>query len=239
LTPKRDRRMSWLVILSFILSFTPIVSGVLAVKEIVPYLTSLLLVFFATGVGIASGVLSLNRINKSQGRVYGSILAKLSIAIGFILWLLWMINIPGWVRFNQRAKEVTVKTIAHALQASIEDYKNKHHGERPQNVVYVESSLPRFVNRTKDPWYINDQMKFVKNMQNPLDPKQTYTVSGGGLVDGEPHQNGQIGYIAPSNPSEPYRIIAGYTDDGKTLPLLTLVEERPKAESDSGVTKRP
>jgi len=142
---------------------------------------------------------------------------------------------------RRRAKEYAVKMVAHALQMSIEEYKVKHSGELPKSARDVEASLPGFIEeRTENiSWGIKSEAEYLKNMENPLYSKQTYTISGGGLVDGEPHQTGQVGYIAPSNPSEPFRIIAAYTYNGKLSSLITLVGELPKAESDSGVTKRP
>lgn len=172
---------------------------------------------------------------------------KRNAAVTFIVLFLIVILIscylgtclPGTLRMMERAKNAEVKMVAHAIQLSIEDYKNKHYCERPISVEVIELLLPAYAMKTEYVKMIDNPSEYVKNMKNPFNSKETYTKTGGGLVDGEPVQNGQVGYIAPATSSEPYRIIACGADHGKPVIILELIEELSKAKPDSGVTKGP
>jgi hypothetical protein len=242
-TPECKLRMNWLAVLSFIFSFSPLVSVVLAIQEVISTIPIFLLAFGGFIVSMALRFLTPKRINKSYGKVWGLDFDVISIVTAVSLVILWAMYIPGALRMKQREKESAVKRVAYALQMCIEDYKIKHFGELPKSVREVGASLPGFiVEQTHNtPWGIKSEAAYLKKLENPLNSKQTYTTSGGGLVDGEPNQNGQIGYIAPKNDSVPYKIITYSTDYstiadyGKHYVLLELVEERP----DSSETKHP
>jgi len=216
-TPESRLRISWLAILSFIFSLAPLVSGVFAIRGEISTILIFLLAFGGFGVSMALKFLTPKSYVKVRGFDVFSIVTAVS------LMLLWMMCVPGAVRMKQREKESTVKQFAHTFQLSIEDYIEKHYGERPKSVRDVEFSPP----------------VFAKNVGNPFNPKQTYTALGGGFVDGEPKENGQVGYIAPGTASEPYRIVAFGADHGKPVIILELIEELSKVKPDSGVTKGP
>jgi len=73
-------------------------------------------------------------------------------------------------------------------------------------------------------------------MKNPFNPQQTYTVSGGGLVDGVPTNIGQVVYIAPRTISDPYIIIIYPKRENDSL---RLVEKVVIPKADSGGAQRP
>lgn len=177
-------------------------------------------------LGIIIGIVAILLIIRSKGTLRGKGFATFTCVGGSLLIFFFALAFPGYKRMQLRAKEAIVKTVARSLKASIEDYKAKHNGERPRSVRDVEVCLPDFV--TKDVYFkenIKNPKKFVKDMRNPFNPHQKYTLSGGGLLDGSPCHNGEIGYIVPDNVEEPYRITTIMTDRGVQYTPIELIEE--------------
>lgn len=198
-TPVHKPRISWLAILSFILSLTPFVSASFAMGGVISIPWSFYLAAFGVAVGIMSGIIFLVRLDESRKKTSGKDLAIASIPIGFILLLVWMLIVPSSIRIQGRSKEAEVKWIAHDVQDCVEDFKSRHGGECPFSVRDMEDLL---------------STEYVKGKRNPFNSKQTYTIKSGGIVDGDPVQSGVIGYITPQDSSEPYRIVIYTTFPG-------------------------
>ena len=188
-------KVSKLAILSFILSFIPLVGL----------------------IGVIIAIISESRINKSRGTLGGQGFVIAAFIIGLVNFFL-PLSIPSMIRYPNIAKMADAKSGARTIQLAVEDYKASHHGRRPANIRDIENLLP----------------EHFKKQKNPFDFNQSYTVSGGGLVDGEPTRWGEIGYIAPKDSTKPYQIITFRTGD-----TLRLTEELATVKVDSSGMKSP
>jgi hypothetical protein len=103
-------------------------------------------------------------------------------------------------------KESEVKAVAHSVQLAVEDFKMNpgKEGIKPVKVRDLLALLP----------------KAIIEKPNPFNPKQTYSSTGGGLVDGHPKEPGQVGYIYTGQ-DKPY-LIQALGDSGRVI--LTLGE---------------
>jgi len=181
-----------------------IASMVLSIASVVPcigLLTCLL--------GLILGGLEMKAIKEGRSSPKGRGFALAGLIIGIVgLFIQFLyIAIPNYVHFGERGvKESIVKSVAHDLQLAVEDYKVQpgNAGLKPALVSEIDSFLPTQ----------------YRNKRNPLTKKQTYSLSGGGLVDGYPTQPGQVGYVF-TDQRVPYKIIA-LGKDGE--PILTLEE---------------
>jgi hypothetical protein len=168
----------------------------------------------------ASGMLKQNKATRT-----GFNIARAGIAINLFflcsLFVLFFIaKIYDSFAIRNLGWDSDVKGVAHIFQTALEDYKGTHNGERPASIRAVEYLIP----------------VYVKNMKNPFNHRQTYTVSGGGLMDGEPTNIGQVGYIAPRTISDPYVIVIHPKRDNDSL---RLVEKVVIPKADSGGAQRP
>ena len=140
----------------------------------------------------------------------GFTLIELMIA-SVILAVLAAVAIPNYIRAEKRARESEVKSVEHALQVAVEDYKVAPGWEllKPSTaaelVVVVASFLPNT----------------IQNKRNPFNQTQTYGTVGSGLVFGLPGSVGQVGYQYSSQ-TVSYTILAGGGDAG--IIILTLGE---------------
>ena len=206
--PVSKPKTSGMAIWSLILSFIPI----------------------ACLVGIILGIVSAVKIGKRKQELKGQGLAIGGIVIGalnaltscFILPIFLVsgsmlaIAIPNFISYQYKAGNATVRTTARSVEIAVEMYKTEHNGERPMSVRDVEGFLPEETRKVKNPFYKG----------------QVYSLSGGGLVDGEPIHPGQIGYIAPKSPYEPYEIVAKLkTEDFR---LNEQISEPPPPEEPQG-----
>ncbi len=141
---------------------------------------------------------------------YGFTLIELMMAV-VVLAVLVAIAIPQFIPLQKRARESEVKSVAHAVQMAVEDYKVTpgQEGLKPATAselnLVATSYLPIVV-----------QIK-----RNPFNQTQTYGWAGGGLVFGPPANIGQVGYQY-SYQAMPYTISAEGGDNG--IVVLTLVE---------------
>ncbi len=138
----------------------------------------------------------------------GFTLIELLIA-SVILAVLAAIAIPNFLYSEKRAKESEVKTVAHALQMAVEDYKAVPTwlGNKPS----VASEL------------VNVQVSLLPNnvqsKRNPFNQAEIYGISG--IVFGVSSAIGKVGYQFASQ-TIPYTISCWGGDAGITI--LTLVE---------------
>jgi len=181
-----------------------IASTILGIASIVPcigFITCLLAMIFG---GLEMKAIKEGR-SSPKGR--GFALAGLITGIVGLVVQFMIIAVPNYLNLSKRGvSDNEVKYVAHALQLAVEDYKVRS-GEaetKPASVSEIVSFLPA-----------SDREK-----RNPFTKNQTYSPSGGGLVDGYPAQPGQVGYVF-TDQREPYKIIA-LGKDGK--PILTLEE---------------
>jgi competence protein ComGC len=148
-------------------------------------------------VGLVLGIISAIKIGKRKEELKGRGLAIGGIVIGafstfascFILPMIAAIAIPNFISYSTKAKDAQVKGIARSVLIAVEEYRVEKNGW-PMSVRDIESLLPVETRQRK----------------NPYDAKETYSVAGGALVDGEPIRKGQIGYIRP-NADMPYEVV--------------------------------
>jgi len=147
-------------------------------------------------------------------------IATLIVIFCSVILLLCLIGmcVPGFESMQRRSMRQDVLTVMHTVRDSVEYFRNTHHGRRPEHIGEVESLIP----------------EFVRKKQNPYNPKQSYSVAGGGLVDGEPTRDGEVGYIVPKDSTKPYQIVSFRKDD-----TLRLTEEMATAKVNSSGTKSP
>lgn len=200
--PVSKPKTSGMAIWSLILSFIPIVCL----------------------AGLILGIVSAIKIGKRKEELKGQGLAIGGIVIGalstlascFILPIIAAIAIPNFISYQSKAGNAVIRTTALSVETAVEMYKTEHNGERPMSVRDVEGFLPEETRKLKNPFYKG----------------QVYSLSGGGLVDGEPIHPGQIGYIAPKSPYEPYEIVAKLkTEDFR---LNEQISEPPPPEEPQG-----
>ena len=138
----------------------------------------------------------------------GFTLIELMVAV-VVLAVLVAIAIPQFIPLQKRARESEVKSVAHAVQMAVEDYKVTpgQEGLKPsmagELTVVATSYLPYIV-----------QIK-----RNPFNQTQTYGTSG--LVFGAPGAIGAVGYQFTSQVMA-YTVTCWGGDAGVTI--LTLVE---------------
>lgn len=138
----------------------------------------------------------------------GFTLIELMVTV-VVLAVLVAIAIPQFIPLQKRARESEVKSVTHAVQMAVEDYKVTpgQEGMKPATsmelTVVAQSYLPIT----------------VQTRSNPFNPSQTY--GGGGLVFGAPANIGQVGYQFTSQVMV-YTITCWGGDAGITI--LTLVE---------------
>jgi hypothetical protein len=168
------------------------------------------IVGFITGsLGVIFGGLELKAIKKGRSSSKGkgfAITGLITGIVGLVVQLM-MIAIPNYIHLSERGvKDNEVKSVAHTVQLAVEDYRTSpgKAGIKPTSVSEIDSFLTAY----------------DRDKQNPFAQNQTYSSSGGGLVDGYPTQPGQVGYVFKDQ-RVPYRIIA-LGKYGK--PTLTLEE---------------
>jgi type II secretory pathway pseudopilin PulG len=148
--------------------------------------------------GLILGIISAVKIGKRKNELKGQGLAIGGIAIGalnvlascFILPIIAAIAIPNFISMQTKAKDAQVKIVAHAVQLAVEEYRVERN-DWPQSIRDIEAQLPLE----------------TKQQKNPYNGKETYTVAGGALVDGEPSMPGQVGYVRPEGPDVPYEVV--------------------------------
>jgi prepilin-type N-terminal cleavage/methylation domain-containing protein len=140
----------------------------------------------------------------------GFTLIELLIA-SVILAVLAAIAIPNYLRSEKRARESEVKTVAHALQMAVEDYK------ATPGWVGLKPALASELNIVATSYLPNA----VQIKRNPFNQAETYGYLGSGLVFGPPNAYGRVGYQFVDQVTQ-YTISA----IGGDLPviILTLVE---------------
>jgi len=97
--------------------------------------------------------------------------------------------------------ESVVKKVTHRFQLTVEDYKTRpgKEGIKPTRVGDLLGMLP----------------KEVAGTMNPFIPQQSYSPTGGGLVDGYPEKPGQVGYVYKGQ-EQPY-LIQALGDSGRVI----------------------
>jgi prepilin-type N-terminal cleavage/methylation domain-containing protein len=120
-----------------------------------------------------------------------------------ILAILAAIAIPNFSRWEVRAKESEVKSVAHVLQMAVEDYKAMpgQEGLKPSNMAELTLVLVSYM-----PGYVR---------RNPFNPSGTF------FRGGPPQGVGEIGYQYSSQ-AAPYTISAMGGTPG--IIILTLIE---------------
>jgi len=127
-----------------------------------------------------------------------------------ILAILAAIAIPNFTRSQQRAKESEVKSVAHALQIAVEDYKAAPgwEGMKPTGAQLVAIVVPCYLPSN------------VQSKRNPFSVAgETYAT--GGIVTGTPNALGRVGYQMVDQVTQ-YTISALGGDLG--VIILTLLE---------------
>ena len=148
--------------------------------------------------GLILGIISAVKIGKRKNELKGQGLAIGGIVIGalnvlascFILPIIAAIAIPNFISMQTKAKDAQVKIVAHAVQLAVEEYRVERN-DWPQSIRDIEAQLPLE----------------TKQQKNPYNGKETYTVAGGALVDGEPSMPGQVGYVRPEGPDVLYEVV--------------------------------
>ena len=206
-SPTSKPKVSKLAVVGLILSLFPIYGGIplvgLVLRNVISFSSSIILIICASLAGIGLEFLTLFFIKQRKSHFSIN-----SIVIGFFLLLLWMKAGPNFISMKYRVMDADVKVVAQELQLAVEAFQ-KEEGRTPARVVDIETLLPLT----------------VKNKKNPFNPKEFYTSSSGGLVDGRPSHIGQVGYIAPQSQSESYIILTFPKIEGNTF---RLPEESPR-----------
>jgi prepilin-type N-terminal cleavage/methylation domain-containing protein len=127
-----------------------------------------------------------------------------------VLVVLAAIAIPNFTRWKFRAKEAEVKSVTHAVQMAVEDYKATpgNDGLKPSYSSELEIVKQNYLP------YLNVQYK-----RNPFNSTQTYGING--LVFGIPGGVGEVGYQYSSQ-NTPYTISCMGGNAG--IIILTLIE---------------
>jgi prepilin-type N-terminal cleavage/methylation domain-containing protein len=140
---------------------------------------------------------------------YGFTLIELMVAI-VVLAVLVAIAIPQFIPLQKRARESEVKSVTHALQMAVEDYKVTpgQEGLKPNGAQLITVVIPSYL-----PFN-------VLTKRNPFNMAgQTYGT--GGIVAAAPGAIGEVGYQFVDQVTQ-YTISAWGGDAGVTI--LTLVE---------------
>ncbi len=189
------RNVGWLAIVSLIICLLPIISVIATIVRVIPLTDTEGFLIFVKIAWLGSLVFSILLAIIST-KVEFPRFEPLSLDLPIVCFLLFLVNtfmivaLPGYIRMEGRRKEAEVKGVASILKERIEIYKVKNKGQRPGSILDAEPIL-------------SDSAK----IKNPFNSKQIYTVAGGGLVDGEPSQNGVIGYIALKDSFELYKVV--------------------------------
>ena len=138
----------------------------------------------------------------------GFTLIELMVAV-VVLAVLVAIAIPRFIPMQKRARESEVKSVTHAIQMAVEDYKVTPGQEGLKPAIAAELTL---VQQSYLPFSV--QIK-----RNPFNLTQTYGTSG--LTFSAPGGIGQVGYQYTSQVMA-YTISCWGGDAGVTI--LTLVE---------------
>ena len=186
---------------------------------------SLILSFipFACVVGLILGIIAAVKISKRKEELTGLALAVGGIGVGALNCLvscalagiIAAIAIPNFISYSIKAKDAQVKVVARSVQMAVEEYRVEKN-DWPMSVRDVESLLP----------------VETRQQKNPYDTKETYTLEGGALVDGEPIRTGQVGYVRPEGPDVPYEVVFYLKAD--TERLNGEVPEPPPQEEPQG-----
>lgn len=122
-----------------------------------------------------------------------------------IIGILAAIAIPNFIRMQNRAKESDIKSVAHVVLLTIEEYKTRPtwEGIKPQNVAEFLTYLPTN----------------VSNKRNPFNSPNTY--GAGELINVSPDMAGRVGYLF-NGPDNPYEVVA--SGAGNEI-ILTLSAE--------------
>ena len=184
-----------------------------AIASLVLGIASLIIIpivgFITGALGVIFGGLELKAIKKGRSSSKGkgfAITGLITGIVGLVVQFM-IIAVPNYLNLSKRGvSDNTVKSVAHAVQLAVEDYRTSpgHEGIKPTSVSEIDSFLTTSFG----------------DRRNPFKENQTYSPSGGGLVDGYPTQPGQVGYVF-TDQRVPYRIIA-LGKYGK--PVLTLEE---------------
>jgi competence protein ComGC len=173
-------------------------------------------------VGLILGIISAVKINKRKNELSGKGLAIGGIVIGalntltscFILPIIAAIAIPNFISMQTKAKDAQVEVVVNAVQVVVEEYKVEQNRE-PMSIQDFEAKLP----------------ETTRQMKNPYNKSQTYTVAGGGLVNGEPTQPGQVGFVASQGPGSPYEVVGKLkNEDFRLTEEIASPPEEPQGE---------
>jgi prepilin-type N-terminal cleavage/methylation domain-containing protein len=123
-----------------------------------------------------------------------------------IIGILAAIAIPNFFAMQNRAKESDVKSVAHVVLLTVEEYKTRpdNLGIKPATVAEMLTYLPTTVASKRNPFSLTGA-----------------TYGGGELVDGNPGSSGRVGYIFTGQ-GMPYQVIAAGTNN---IIILTLSAE--------------
>lgn len=127
-----------------------------------------------------------------------------------ILVVLVAIAMPNYLRAQKQAQESEVKTVAHALQMAVEDYKTTPgwEGLKPSNSQELNYAITTFMPSS------------VRSKRNPFNQAEVY-ILGMGIMFGPPISIGRVGYQYTSQVMA-YTISSEGGDAG--VIILTLVE---------------
>ena len=123
-----------------------------------------------------------------------------------IIGILAAIAIPNFFNMQSRAKESDVKSVAHSVLLTVEEYKTRpdNLGIKPAAVAEMLTYLPTTVLSKKNPFSMTGA-----------------TYGNGELVDGDPGSPGQVGYIFTGQ-GLPYQVVAA---GARNIIILTLSAE--------------
>lgn len=138
----------------------------------------------------------------------GFTLIELLIA-SVVLAVLAAIAIPNYIRELKRARESEVKTVAHALQVAVEDYKTA------PGWVGLKPALPSQLDYVKNSYLPG----IIQIKRNPFNGAETY---GGSAIEWS-YAPGSIGRVSYNyiNQTDPFTISCM---GGDPVIILTLVE---------------